>query len=256
MTYNPNGTVFIVNGATRPLFENIEVRYPATGSGTAFQLQRVGEPRLRDIIIVNPGYCIDANGDNGLEYLLRDITCENPGLVGVKVWRTVTTDVGGLYLNRVKITNPAGRVGATGLLIGSDVPNTLMPTFLTDVVVDNTINADSFILTNVNMLRAQDSWFTNGSVQGSDCALPSGKNCYSAMVLNGVVEAFLSLPHFQSQSRDVSMLGHISTVRMIAPKLASAAVNIYFDSPADKSNIRVSDAVPGGLRSNHPSLLH
>lgn len=237
------GNVFVLDGPYRPIFQNIEVKYPANGSGKVFDMRSVGEPHIRDIIVQNAGYCMNVNGDNGLEYFVDTFTCENPGVVGLKVWRSTSTDVGALWFTKFKVTNPAGRSGAQGILIGSDVPNTQMPVFFTDVTADGIKGADSVTIKNVNLFRSSQGWFTN-----------AGPN-YSALVLNNVVESFFSQTHFQGQSRDVSLRGNVVTMRMDSPKFASPHMAIFMDSPQGKGNLEISKPVTNGILSNEPNSI-
>lgn len=256
MTSFPAMNTFNMVNLSRPIVENVEILYPlGSGSGAAFRGYAVAEPRLRNIIAKNPGACFDVNGDAGLEYFIDTFTCQNPGVVGVRILRTTATDVGGIYMTKVKITNPQRVFGVPGLILSSSVPDTALPTMLTDVVVDGTIGADSIVLQNVTTIHGIDIWSTNASPAGYGCDTPNGSGCYSALVLNNVTDVYLTGPYLGSASRDVSLLGNVVTLRMLFPKFTGPDLNIYVDTPVGKGNLRFLDSSNAGTLTNQPSVL-
>jgi len=230
MTDAPAQGAISLNHPIRPIFENVRIVYPSSGTGTALSAQNVRELHAREIIITNPGIGIDINGDGGAEHFYDSIVVESPATVGFRIRRTTTSDVGGYYLAAVKVTNPGNRNGQS-FVFTSTVANTALPLFMVNCVGDNARGGDALSITNINLLQLTNNWFTNGAAEGANQASVS---------LSNVVQATFVNNHFQSNSRDVAVLGTSTSIFFDHNQFNGRAAHLYFDRVGVKSNIRAA----------------
>ena len=213
----------------------------------ALAVERVGELHIRRLLVENPGIGIDVNADDAAEHFYDEVVIESPAQVGFQVRRTRAVDIGGLYLHWVKVTNPGGRSGR-GFVFQSSVPNTALPIFLETVIADGFTEGDSASFANINLIRCVSSWFTNAGPALRQLA---------ALKLTNVTEAWFVASHFQSQSRDVALLGTIRSVRFSLAKFGGAT-NIYLDRTGQKGGIDIVNPVTSWtprVTSNDPVFL-
>lgn len=218
MTNVPTIGVFDLTNILRPFLQNVRIIYPATtGTGTAIYLNGGGEAHIDNTIVKGAGYCWDIQGDAGAEDFFTDDVCEDPGTAGFRISRTTTTDVGGFYLKGVKITNPDNRTGSQAFVLTSTLPGTHLPFFCDQCIGDNIQGGHTFSATNVGTLSLTNSWFSNSALAASN---------YSGVALNTVVGFNISGGYIISNSRDFTLAGTDSSIR-IASLLGGNATNLY-----------------------------
>lgn len=107
------------------------------------------------------------DGDAGGENRFTDIDIA-PGsgvtmAVGFDVSRTTATDVGGLYLKRVKVTTEGGTV-TRGIRVSSSATTTDLPVIMEDCVADGAATY-SAVFKNIRMIRVVHSWLSGARMQ-------------------------------------------------------------------------------------------
>lgn len=233
MTNVPSIGVFSWTTMTRPILENVRVIYPsATGTGTVIFKSGAGEAHVRNLLVSGAGICVDIQGDSGQEDYWTDVVCEDPGRFGYRLQRTTNADVGGQYLKGFKVTNPGGRTTAGGFLVTSASSNTAQPFFCTDCVADNMQGTHAAAFVNVNeIFLCRDNWFASTAAANTNL---------SGLFLMGVTGVDICGGRISSNSRDLTLAGTDTTVRLISVRFAGTSTNI-FATGATLANLRNTD---------------
>lgn len=124
---------------------------------------------------------LQIQGDGGLEFYFEkiDIRNDNPALTpstGFEVIRTTATDVGGLYLDGVKITKGTGGAITNGIKIACSSGVAAMPTFMTQCVSDLVLGGAAVVLQNVSSFYLSLCYFSTDSTNASPALYIDGAN--------------------------------------------------------------------------------
>jgi hypothetical protein len=156
----PGGNALVVAGAAYSQFRNLEITYPGgcSSTGTAFTASTSGGLQVDTLVISNPGTGVVLQGDGGQESHLNRVQVNSAKTRSFDLQRTTTTDVGGLYLNELRMTDP-GNCDPQHFRAKSTVPNTQDPFWCHDCVADGGGGA-GIELENMQKMQFEGGWIT------------------------------------------------------------------------------------------------
>lgn len=238
-----------VSGVLRARIEDVTITYDGGGSGTAITLgANTPETHVTNVTILKPGIGLDVATDDALEHFYTDVVVESPADYGVRIARTTTTDTGAIYMERVKVTNPAARAASKGILVTSTTADTAMPLFLSQVVADGQLGGDSLAIVNVNAIYVDSSWFANAAASGAG---------YAGVHLTNVDGFFAGTTRVASSSRALSVTTGATGVRLALNQIiAVGQTGIYLDGSPTLSdwNVGFNQFVAGSLSNDQAAL--
>lgn len=233
------------NGQTWPQVQNSKFTYPANASGAAIKVQNTGFMDLSHLYWVNPGFCVDIQGDAALEDQISDSRCDSAG-TGIRVSRTVTTDIGALYINNVQVVNSSNRASNQGIILTSTVASTAMPTQITATVVDNSLGGPGLTVKNISQVSVVNSWLTSST---------------EALHLEGSAEfRAVGNQNFQSSKWGVAFYANNVSTMIQNNKIFGTLYGIYIDPAATFNGLQIGNNVIDGvaqpLTNNLAAIIH
>lgn len=144
-----------INLGPGQIVDDVIISSAATAiTSTACGSARVGTRETVEIYN-HTGYAIDIDGDGGLEVTFGKITITRTSSGnasgGIRVTRSSTSDVGGIYLDAVVITAGAGTYGI-GLNVTASTIDTRTPVRIGPLCVFDAATTNAFSATNVNLI--------------------------------------------------------------------------------------------------------
>lgn len=199
--------------------KNLYATYPTNGSGSIVHVENASLPHIKGIAGNYPGTGIHVNADNGSEITIEDTDIHNASL-GIWIKRLTNNSVGGVYIYKARIANPASRATSQGIKISAANPGEGVPTIVDAVMIDNSRGGDSLEITNTDNCQLSNTWVHNGASVGDNRA---------ALRLDGVTNLTFQGGGIYSSGYGVRFLNTISGLQLTGAQF-SAATEFFFDT--------------------------
>lgn len=174
------------------------------------------------------GILLTGNNNGELGFRDVDIACDTGTMVaGFEYDRTNGTDVGGIYLDYVRVIQAGAGVITNGFKFTSSVTCGVF-LFASRCVADGISGGHSWSFSNITEIRMQGCWGTNSAAGGSNL---------SGILLNNAVNVQIHDGYYGSASRDISVTGTASRLLIHQNLLTGAAINLWEDGIGVKTEM-------------------
>ena len=236
----PSTVVNIVTGDTAFTLNDV-VKFNLSDmllSGGAFALNVVGAADSHFWNLYITGQTsggIKINGDHSTEQHWADVVLSGVGGIGFDYERTTNADMGGMYLDRVRIIGPTGSSTHSFQFKSTSGTPPNINLFMNECVGDN-YPADSLVINNCNSGLITTSWFTTSSSAGSGTGAIhlTGASIYNFVGCHTVQASSTGTAFgvlLDGSSSDITIDGHTFAYNVnTALGLAAAGTNIVLGS--------------------------